>query len=93
MIRNLYLAAYDIRHPTRLRRTLRVLKDYACGGQKSAFECYLSAAERRELLARVEQEMDEDVDAFLVIRLTNRDAVSTLGIGVKPADELYTYLG
>ena len=72
---------------------LRVLKDYACGGQKSAFECYLSAAERRELLARVKQEMDEDVDAFLVIRLTDRDAVATLGIGVKPADELYTYLG
>ncbi len=93
MIRTLYLAAYDIRNPARLRRMLRVLKDYACGGQKSAFECYLSASERRELLARVKQEMDEDVDAFLVIRLANRDAVATLGIGVKPADELYTYLG
>jgi CRISPR-associated protein Cas2 len=91
--RELYLVAYDIREPKRLRRMLAVLKEYACGGQKSAFECYLSARERRELLDRVGQTMDEDVDAFLVIRLTGRDAVATLGVAVKPADELYTYLG
>lgn len=93
MSRTLYLAAYDIRHPKRLKRMLLVLKDYASGGQKSAFECYLSNAERKELLARVEQTMDTDEDAFLVIRLTDRDSVATLGIAVKPVDELYTYLG
>lgn len=93
MNRELYLVAYDIREPKRLRRMLAVLKEYACGGQKSAFECYLTAKERRELLSRVEQTMDNDVDAFLVIRLSDRDAVSTLGVAVKPADELYTYLG
>ncbi|MEJ2446085.1 MAG: CRISPR-associated endonuclease Cas2 [Exilibacterium sp.] len=93
MNRALYLVAYDVRHPKRLRRMLTVLKDYASGGQKSAFECYLSTAERRELLARARQTMDENEDAFLIIRLTDRDAVSTLGIAVKPADELYTYLG
>lgn len=93
MQRFLYLVAYDIREPKRLRRMLLVLKDYASGGQKSAFECYLTVAERKELLSRVEQTMDEEVDAFLVIRMTDRDAVATLGIAVKPVDELYTYLG
>ncbi len=44
MARTLYLVAYDVRRPSRLRKALRVLKDYASGGQKSAFECYLSAA-------------------------------------------------
>jgi len=93
MQRSLYLVAYDIRQPKRLRRMLYVLKDYASGGQKSAFECYLTMTERKELLARVEQTMDEEEDAFLVIKLISRDAVVTLGIAVKPADELYTYLG
>lgn len=93
MQRSLYLVAYDIRQPKRLRRMLYVLKDYASGGQKSAFECYLTMTERKELLVRVEQTMDEEEDAFLVIKLISRDAVATMGIAVKPADELYTYLG
>ena len=91
--KQLYLVAYDVRDPRRLRHTHRVLKDFASGGQKSAFECYLTRAERDELVARVEQCMDLEMDALLVIRLTGRDQVSTLGIAVKPADELYTYLG
>ena len=93
MNRLLYLVAYDVRSPSRLRRMLNLLKEYASGGQKSAFECYLSITERKELLARVEQTMDAEEDAFLLIRLTGRDAVATLGIAVKPVDQLYTYLG
>lgn len=93
MSRDLYLAAYDVRHPRRLRRMLKILKDYASGGQKSAFECYLSAAERKELVARVKDEIDFDEDAFVLIRLAGRDAVYTLGVAIRPADELYTYLG
>ena len=93
MSRGLFLVAYDIREPRRLRHMLNVLKDYASGGQKSAFECYLSVAEKRELIGRVQQTMDETEDAFLVVSLAGRDMVSTLGIAVKPTDELYTYLG
>ncbi|MCB1615855.1 MAG: CRISPR-associated endonuclease Cas2 [Pseudomonadales bacterium] len=93
MARELYLAAYDIRHPKRLYRMLQILKDYASGGQKSAFECYLSNHERKELMHRVGQVMDVEEDAFMVIRLRHREEVETLGIAVKPVDELYTYLG
>lgn len=93
MMRQLYLVAYDVRDPKRLRQTHQVLKEFACGGQKSAFECYLTLAEHDELVSRVEQCMDTDEDALLVIRLTGRDNVSTLGVAVKPADELYAYLG
>lgn len=93
MKRQLYLVAYDVRNSKRLRETHKVLKEFACGGQKSAFECYLTQAELEELVRRVEQCMDIGEDALLVIRLTARDNVTTLGIAVKPADELYTYLG
>lgn len=58
MNRSLFLIAYDVRHPRRLRRVHQVLKDFASGGQKSAFECYLSLVERKELLQRVVQAMD-----------------------------------
>jgi len=93
MSRMLYLVAYDVSNPKRLRQTLHVVKGYAGGGQKSAFECYLSTSERKALLHQIEQTIDTDEDSFMVIRLTSRDAVSTLGIAVKPYDLLYTYLG
>ncbi len=93
MSRSLYLVAYDICKPSRLRKTLTILKDYASGGQKSAFECYLTVSERDELLFRVEQVMDASDDAFLVIKLRSREAVDVLGCAIKPSDELYTYLG
>lgn len=93
MSRELYLVAYDVRDHKRLRHTHRVLKEFACGGQKSAFECYLTETERQELVSRVEDVMDTEEDALLVIRLSDRNSVATLGIAVKPMDELYTYLG
>lgn len=93
MTRQLYLVAYDVRDPKRLRRTHHVLKDFACGGQKSAFECYLSQIERNELIARTQQHMELAEDALLIIRLNAPDSVITLGKAVKPADEHYTYLG
>lgn len=93
MARQLYLVAYDVRQPKRLRQIHQVLKEFACGGQKSAFECYLTPKEKKELLNRIDGILNGVEDAFLVIPLINRDSVSTLGIAVKPVDEMYTYLG
>lgn len=93
MARDLFLAAYDIRRPTRLRKMLQILKDYASGGQKSAFECYLSGAEKKELIGRVQGVMDDEEDSFFLIRLTGRNAVYTMGVAIKPIDEEFTYLG
>ena len=93
MQRLLYLAAYDVHSPRRLRKALYILKDYACGGQKSVFECYLTHAERKELMNRIEEVLDSDQDAFIIVRMISRDAVSILGAAIKPADELYSYVG
>ncbi|MBS97684.1 MAG: CRISPR-associated endonuclease Cas2 [Oceanospirillaceae bacterium] len=90
--RGLFIAAYDIRRPSRLRKALHVLKDFASGGQKSVFECYLSEAEQRELLDRISAVMDLDEDRFLIVPL-NQGAVRTLGIAVSPADPLFFYVG
>ena len=49
--RDLCIAAYDVADPKRLRAVLKRVKAHATGGQKSAYECFLTQAERQELLA------------------------------------------
>jgi CRISPR-associated protein Cas2 len=93
MKRMLYLVAYDIAHPKRLRLISSVIKDYASGGQKSSFECYLSDLEKKRLKQDVTALIDLEKDAFAIIRLVNREAVDVLGKAVKPTDQYYTYLG
>lgn len=93
MVRDLYLVAYDIREPRRLRKMLYLLKEYASGGQKSAFECYLTAGEKKELIEKAKERMELPVDALLIMRLSGRQCVETLGKAVEPADEIFTYIG
>ncbi|MDS4025596.1 MAG: CRISPR-associated endonuclease Cas2 [Candidatus Contendobacter sp.] len=67
--RDLYLAAYDVTDPERLQAALHVLKGYACGRQKSVFECFLTERERQALV--------DEVRAVLVsircsVSITNR---------------------
>ncbi len=91
--RTLYLAAYDICDPRRLREALRTLKGYASGGQKSVFECFLTETERSELLAAVTAILDLGEDRFLLLPLANPDGIQTLGIAVKPDDPDFYYVG
>lgn len=91
--RTLYLAAYDVSCPKRLHAALRVLKGYASGGQKSVFECFLSARERVDLLAEVRGVIDPIEDRFLLLPLAGDREVATLGIALPPEDPDYYYVG
>jgi CRISPR-associated protein Cas2 len=91
--RMLYIAAYDISDARRLRLGLQVLKGYATGGQKSVFECFLTRAERRQLLDEVRGVIDESEDRFLLLRLEQRASFRALGIAVRPADPDFYYVG
>lgn len=62
--RTLYLAAYDVTDPDRLERALYIMKNYASGGQKSVFECYLSDRERDRLVMDIEAVLDWRTDRF-----------------------------
>ncbi len=84
--RRLYLAAYDVRDPGRLRRAHRVLRDYSTGGQKSVFECFLTERERKDLLRRVEGVMELEEDRFFLLPLDARAKTRTLGRGEAPSD-------
>jgi CRISPR-associated protein Cas2 len=91
--RTLYIAAYDVAEPARLRRALQVAKEFATGGQKSVFECFLTAVERRELIIRMREVLEAGEDRFALVRVEPRARPRTLGIAVPPADPDYFYVG
>lgn len=90
--RSLYLAAYDVAHPRRLRAALDLVKGYSTGGQKSVHECFLTEGEKARLLHDMALVLEEDEDSFLLLRLDPRARVLTLGRGIEPADPPYFYL-
>jgi CRISPR-associated protein Cas2 len=90
--RSLYLAAYDVADPRRLRAALDLIKGYSTGGQRSVHECFLTEGERAQLLADMALVLEEDEDSFLLLRLDPRARVYTLGIAAQPVDEPYFYL-
>jgi len=91
--RKLYIAAYDIADPTRLRQGLHILRDYATGGQKSVFECFLTDAEKQQLIRRMENLIINGEDRFVLVRLSRRHSPRAAGIGRIPEDPRYYYLG
>jgi len=91
--RDLYLAAYDICAPSRLRAALQAVKGYATGGQKSVYECFLSPAEQGALVRTIAGFIDADEDGFLLLRLDPRARMIALGIAVMPEDPPFFYFG
>ncbi len=89
--RKLYLAAYDISDDRRLRRALRVARDYATGGQKSVHECYLTDSEWHALLQRMAQVIDPDEDRFLLVRISQNAHTRALGLGEAPSQPAFWY--
>ena len=66
-MRDFYLAAYDVTDPDRLQAALHVLKGYACGGQKSVFECFLTGRERQALLVEMRGVLEVSQDRFCLL--------------------------
>ncbi len=93
MKRRLYLVAYDISAPRRLRAALHCVRAWATGGQKSVHECWLTAAELRQLRRRMLRIMDESEDSLLIIRLDPRQKPQTLGLAIAPQDPPWFYAG
>lgn len=93
MPRKLYIVAYDVRHATRLAAALRVVKGFASGGQKSAYECWLDESDRRQLKSRLSGVLDLSVDSVALIPLAQRTPMTALGAAVLPDDPDYFYVG
>lgn len=84
--RSLFIAAYDVASPARLRQVHRAVRAYASGGQKSVFECFLTPMERKTLLVKARRLVNEREDRFALLRVEERAAPVLLGIATPPAD-------
>lgn len=92
MNRQLHLAAYDIRDERRRASALKLLRGYATGGQKSVHEAWLTAADVRDVMARMKALLEPE-DRFLLVRLDPRTRTLTAGRGQAPADPGHFYFG
>jgi len=70
--RTLYLVAYDVCEPRRLRRVCRYLTGYKVGGQKSVFEVWATPAELRAIHLDLDRMMDAGEDRLHVLALDPR---------------------
>lgn len=90
--RVLYLVAYDIRDKARIRRIQQLIQPLSVGGQKSAYECWLSLAEKQRAVTRCQQVMARQ-DSLLLIRLIRPDKAMLLGKAAAVPAPGYLYLG
>lgn len=70
--RTLYLVAYDVFHPDRLRRVSRYLTGYKVGGQKSVFEIWVTPAELRHIRLNLDKLMRLEEDRLQILALDPR---------------------
>lgn len=68
-MRRLYLVAYDIREPKRLRRVHKVMKGYGDRVQFSVFLCTLGKSELIEMKWDVGEVIKNDEDQVLIVDL------------------------
>ncbi len=72
MSRTLYLVCYDISSPGRLRRVHRCVAAYAIGGQKSFYECWMTDADRHNLVGELKRLIDPKNDSIHFFQLDPR---------------------
>jgi CRISPR-associated protein Cas2 len=65
----LYAIAYDVSDDDRRRRLMEALKDFGRRVQYSVFECNLDEKAMKELMPRVEREIDPATDSCRMYRV------------------------
>ncbi len=72
-MRNLYLVAYDISDPKRLRKIFKTMKGYGTRIQYSVFYCYLSNKEKVILIAYIDDIIDHKSDRVIIVNLGSEE--------------------
>ncbi|RMG30985.1 MAG: CRISPR-associated endonuclease Cas2 [Gammaproteobacteria bacterium] len=91
--RDLYLVAYDVSDPSRLRQALQSVRAFSVGGQLSVHECWMTQAECEALIEHLVAILNPAEDRLLVVRLDPRQEVLALGRAVAPEDPDWFYIG
>lgn len=90
--RTLYLVCYDVSSNKLRRRVHKYLLGYKVGGQKSFFECWLTAAELREVRLTLEKLLDPAQDRAHVFQLDPRMKTDGLGLARQPVTDVFFIL-
>ena len=85
--RTLYLVCYDVCDSSLRRRVQKYLTGYKVGGQKSFFECWLTAAELREVRATLANLLDLAEDRAHIFQLDPRMQRDLLGLATEPVTD------
>lgn len=80
---------YDVVEDDRRNRLSKMLCDFGRMVQKSVFECVLTEKQYLDLKARLDQQIDHEVDTIRYYHLCQRcvPAVEFTGTGTGPEDE------
>jgi CRISPR-associated protein Cas2 len=87
--RRLYLVCYDIADHKIRHGIHRIVRTYASGGQKSAYECYLSISEQHTLNKLVGIKLEEG-DSFVIQPIIKPNEIRVLGVAIKPINSSFT---
>ncbi len=88
--RTLYLVAYDVTDPSRLRRVHRFMVGWKVGGQKSFYECWLTPAERELVLSGLQDLIVPEADRVHVFQLDARMVPKCFGIATSFSQSIFT---
>ena len=77
----IYLVAYDIASPHRLRHVAKICEDFGARVEKSVFECDLPPEQFQKLWLRLMDEIDETQDAIIAYRICTSCLRETESIG------------
>ena len=67
--RSVYIVAYDVGNPARLRRVYKKMRGYGDALQYSVFRCHLSAKERELLITGLCEIIVESEDRVMIVDL------------------------
>lgn len=87
--RTLFLVCYDVSETKRREQVRRYLVGYRIGGQKSFFECWLTAAELREVRGMLSELLDPDEDRAHIFQLDPRMRRDMLGRATQPVLDIF----
>ena len=83
---DVYLIAYDIRHPARLRKLAKIAQDYGIRMQKSIFEAELLPSELQSMKHRMKSIINPTEDGIKIFRLCQACESKRTGAGLgKPS--------
>lgn len=74
-----YIIAYDISDPKRQHRIRKLLRGYSTGGQKSLFECWLTAGEYNRIQQTLADQLHPETDRLHIFHITENTEARLLG--------------